>query len=99
MDGLHNVRQNGVIGIVHSPFGDALKGELEDLLLDLFLVVSISLIDRVEGFGQHFVDDLGVVVGFEGLGLFEDVLCPFVKVVLEGDLLVDEELQLRNGLR
>lgn len=92
VDGLDDVGEDGVLGVVHPAVGDALEGQVEHGRLDLFLVVEVGGVDALEGLLDDPGDDLVLVDALDGLGLLEDVLCAGVEVVLEADLFADEEL-------
>lgn len=91
-DALNDVGQDGVVGVVHLVFLEALERHFEHILLDLLLVLVVGPVQGAADVRQDLVDDLPLVDLLVGLGLLEDVEGPAVEVGLQVDLLVDEEL-------
>lgn len=93
VDALNHEWEKGIGGIVHLSSFDALQSQLEHLLFDLLLVFVVGPIERISDVAEHAIDDLALVDFFKGFGLLEDVESTVGDVVLEGQLLVDEELR------
>lgn len=66
----------------------------------MFLVITVGSVDTGEGFLHDRGDDFVLVNALCVLNLFKNVFSPVEEMILEGDLLLDEELnQIMYTLR
>ena len=65
----------------------------------MFFVFLVGFVNGIEGFCHDSTDDFVVVHLFESFGLLQNIEGSLIEVIFEGDLLIDEELRVRRGLR